>query len=73
MCLLCLQSYSEPFRKKIRYKHAVSRSHFLKLIEHVKNYREQQQQISTSKNMAITAIKVERQRGTPTSMANASA
>jgi hypothetical protein len=67
---LFFQSYSEPFCKKIRYKHAISRSHFVKLVEHVKN---NQQQINASKDMAITAIKVGRQRGTPTAMANTSA
>ena len=66
------QSYSEPFCKKIRYKHAVSRSHFIKLVEHVKEYQQAQQQANGSKDMTITAIKVNRQRGTPTPMANAS-
>ncbi|CAF1061759.1 unnamed protein product [Adineta ricciae] len=61
-------SYSEPFCKKIRYKHAISRNHFTKLVEHMKK---QQQQIHESKDMTITAVKVGRQRGTPTAMANA--
>ncbi|CAF0725391.1 unnamed protein product [Rotaria sordida] len=65
-------SYSEPFRKKIRYKHAISRSHFVKLVEHVNNNQEQQQ-ANTSKDMTITAIKIGRQRGTPTAMTNTSA
>ncbi|CAF1503941.1 unnamed protein product [Rotaria magnacalcarata] len=66
-------NYSEPFRKKIRYKHAVSRSHFLKLVEHVSHYHEQLQQANASKDMTITALKIGRQRGTPTAMANTSA
>jgi len=32
----------------------------------------QQQQVNASKDMAITATKVGRQRGTPTAMANSS-
>ncbi|CAF0827647.1 unnamed protein product [Adineta steineri] len=64
-------SYSESFCKKIRYKHAISRNHFTKLVEHVKN--NQQQQGNGPKDMTVTAIKVGRQRGTPSAMANASA
>lgn len=41
-------------------------------MEHVKEHQQSQQQANGSKDMTVTAIKVNRQRGTPTAMANAS-
>ncbi|CAF0991558.1 unnamed protein product [Didymodactylos carnosus] len=44
-------SYSEPFCKKIRYKHAIARAHFSKLVEYMKNNR-------PASDVGITGIKV---------------